>query len=62
MSNITTVTEALESLTRYTVKEVNRYIHEDYRTYNCQPLQHQKKQLNTDNFHQFIQYIVNALI
>ena len=62
MSNITTVTEALESLTRYTVKEVNRYIKEDYRTYSGKTLQHQKNQLNTADFTKLFQYIVNDVI
>ena len=41
-TEITSLTEALDALTIYTIREVNRYIKDDYRTYSGKTLQHQK--------------------
>ena len=61
-TEITSLTEALDALTIYTIREVNRYIKDDYRTYSGKTLQHQKNSLNTADFTKLFQYIVNDVI
>lgn len=62
MTNQTAAISALEQLTPWVIREVNRYVSEVYRTYSGKTLQHQKDAMNTADFTKLFQYIVNDII
>jgi hypothetical protein len=62
MSNQTAAISAIEKLTPWVIREVNRYVQDVYRTYSGKTLQHQKDTMNTADFTKLFQYIVNDVI
>ena len=62
MSNQTAAISAIEQLTPWVIREVNRYVQDVYRTYSGKTLQHQKDTMNTADFTKLFQYIVNDVI
>ena len=54
----TVLTQDLDRLTEFTIKEVNRYIKDEFRIYG-KTLQDIKEQMNTADFTKLFQYIVN---
>ena len=57
----TVLTQDLDRLTEFTIKEVNRYIKDEFRIYG-KTLQDIKEQMNTADFTKLFQYIVNEVI
>ena len=51
----------LDTLTKYVVKEVNRYVRDEFRIYG-KTLQEIKESMNTADFTKLFQYIVNEVI
>lgn len=62
MSNQIAAISAIEKLTPWVIREVNRYVQDVYRTYSGKTLQHQKDTMNTADFTKLFQYIVNDVI
>ena len=57
----TVLTQDLDRLTEFTIKEVNRYIKDEFRIYG-KTLQDIKEQMNTADFTKLFQFIVNEVI
>lgn len=55
------LTNSIEKLTEYTIKETNRYIQDEFRIVG-KTLQDMKNNMNTADFTKLFQYIVNEII